>query len=112
VIHPLRIADHFDKSERAVVFAGSCLDFLRTIPNDTFQLVVTSPPYNIGKAYETRLSLDDYVAQQREVIVECVRALRPSGSICWQVGNYVDDGEIVPLDTVLYPIFRDLKLKM
>jgi adenine-specific DNA-methyltransferase len=112
VLKPLGIADQFGKSERAVVFSGSCLDFLRTVPNSTFQLVVTSPPYNIGKAYETRLSLDDYVSQQREVIVECVRALRASGSICWQVGNYVDGGEIVPLDTVLYPIFRELKLKM
>jgi adenine-specific DNA-methyltransferase len=73
--------------------------------------VVTSPPYNIGKAYETRLSLDDYISQQREVIVECVRALKPSGSICWQVGNYVYDREIVPLNTVLHPI-RELHLKM
>lgn len=46
------------------------------------------------------------------MITECVRALSDQGSICWQVGNYVDDGAIVPLDTVLYPIFHDLGLKM
>jgi adenine-specific DNA-methyltransferase len=109
---PIRIADRFEPSARAVVFPGSCLDLLRQIPDEKIQLVVTSPPYNIGKKYETRLSLTDYVEQQRSVIKECVRVLSPTGSICWQVGNYVDAGEIVPLDTVLHPIFRELKLKM
>jgi len=46
------------------------------------------------------------------VIAECVRALSPQGSICWQVGNYVDRGTIIPLDTVLYPIFARLGLRM
>jgi adenine-specific DNA-methyltransferase len=34
------------------------------------------------------------------------------GSICWQVGNYVDNGEIIPLDIVLYPIFSSLGLHL
>ena len=109
---PVAIADRFESLARAVVFPGSCLDLLRQIPDEKIQLVVTSPPYNIGKKYETRLSLRDYIEQQRAVIEECVRVLSPKGSICWQVGNYVGDGEIVPLDTALYPVFRDLKLKM
>ena len=109
---PVAIADRFESLARAVVLPGSCLDLLRQIPDEKIQLVVTSPPYNIGKKYETRLSLRDYIEQQRAVIEECVRVLSPTGSICWQVGNYVGDGEIVPLDTVLYPVFRDLKLKM
>lgn len=106
------IADRFDPTERAVVFAGDCLDFLRTCPDGVFQLVVTSPPYNIGKEYEKRLDLASYLAQQAEVIRQCVRCLSPRGSICWQVGNYVDNGAIIPLDTVLYPIFTDLGLRM
>ncbi len=109
---PIRVFDVFDKSARAIVFPGSCLKLLEQIPDETLQLVVTSPPYNIGKSYETRLSVDDYVAQQRDVIRECVRALKCTGSICWQIGNYVNAGEIIPLDTILYPIFRDLGLKM
>ncbi len=71
------------------------------------QLIVTSPPYNIGKSYERKRSLDSYVSQQAQVISECVRLLHPSGSLCWQVGNHVQDGEIFPLDMVLYPIFRE-----
>jgi adenine-specific DNA-methyltransferase len=107
-----RIADTFDLAEYSVVHAGDCLDLLNDIPSESVRLVVTSPPYNIGKAYEKRLCLDAYLRQQAQVIKECVRVLAPNGSICWQVGNYVDNGAIIPLDTVLYPIFSGLGLKM
>ena len=80
---------------------------MRPLPSASMQLIVTSPPYNIGKSYERRKSLESYVAQQAQVISECVRLLHPSGSLCWQVGNHVQDGEIFPLDIVLYPVFRD-----
>jgi adenine-specific DNA-methyltransferase len=106
------IAPRFKPNARAVVFEGDCREMLREIPAGAIQLVVTSPPYNLGKEYESRLRLKDYLSQQRQVITECVRVLREGGSICWQVGNYVDNGEIVPLDSLLYPIFADLGLKM
>jgi adenine-specific DNA-methyltransferase len=89
------------------------LAFMEMIPDASVQLVVTSPPYNLGKDYERRSSLDSYVASQADVIAEAVRVLHPRGSICWQVGNYVDNGEIVPLDVMLYDVFakHDLKLR-
>ena len=107
-----QIAASFDPMQRIVLFPGPCLEILRSCPDGVFQLVVTSPPYNIGKEYERKLKLETYLDQQAEVIRECVRCLAPRGSICWQVGNYVDAGAIVPLDTVLYPIFTNLGLKM
>lgn len=106
------ISDEFASSEHVVVYPGDCLDLLRTIPPESLQLIVTSPPYNIGKEYEKRLRVDLYLDQQAHVIAECVRALSPRGSICWQIGNYVDGGAITPLDAVLYPIFSGLGLKM
>jgi len=106
------ISDIFSLSEHAVAYQGNCLDLLQTVPDESLQLVVTSPPYNIGKEYEKRLHLDLYIQQQAEVISECVRALSPQGSICWQVGNYVDKGAIIPLDAILYPVFAQLGLKM
>ena len=106
------ISSDFTKSDRIVVFPGDCLDFLRQIPNGLFQLIVTSPPYNIGKRYEKRLKLEQYLEQQAAVIRECARTLSDQGSICWQVGNYVEKTSIVPLDTILYPIFMKLGLKM
>lgn len=106
------VVDKFSLSESIVVRPGDCLDLLRTIPDESLQLIVTSPPYNIGKEYEKKLHLDLYLEQQAKVIAECVRVLSARGSICWQVGNYVDRGSIIPLDTVLYPIFASFGLKM
>src|SRR3990170_365755 len=106
------ISSQFDPAADFILFEGNCLDLLSQIPDGLVKLVVTSPPYNLGKSYESRLDLDQYVAQQRTVIRECVRVLNHHGSICWQVGNYVDNGEIIPLDIILYPIFAELKLRM
>ncbi len=88
------------------------LRFLRDLADESVQLVVTSPPYNIGKRYEKKSTLDDYVRAQAQVISECVRVLAPTGSLCWQVGNHVVNGEIFPLDMVLYHVFRDHGLKL
>lgn len=107
-----KISNKFSLSEDIVLYPGDCLKLLKTIPAESLKLVVTSPPYNIGKEYEKRLKLESYIDQQSAVIHECVRCLSPRGSICWQVGNYVDNGAIIPLDTILYPIFSGLGLKM
>ncbi len=106
------IAANFDPTANFVLYEGGCLDLLSQIPDGFVKLVVTSPPYNLGKPYEDRLDLDDYLAQQNQVIRECVRVLDDKGSICWQVGNYVNNGEIIPLDLVLYPIFSSLQLHL
>lgn len=82
------------------------LRFMRPMPTASVKLIITSPPYNIGKEYESRRALDDYVHQQKRVIAECLRLLAPDGSICWQVGNHVQDGEVFPLDIILYPLFK------
>ena len=97
----------------AIIECSDNLDFMAGLEDSKFKLIVTSPPYNLGKSYEQeRLSLDEYVEEQEQVIAECVRLLHDQGSICWQVGNHVDNGEIVPLDVLLYPIFAAHGLKL
>lgn len=88
------------------------IDFMRELDNDSMNLIVTSPPYNIGKSYEKRSTLDHYIKNQARVISECVRILNPKGSMCWQIGNHVNNGEIFPLDLILYQIFKDNGLKL
>ena len=44
------------------IYQGDAQDLLRKLPPSSVDLTVTSPPYNIGKPYETKLVLDDYVA--------------------------------------------------
>lgn len=112
----MRIADRWDQEADVSLYLGDTLELLRQMPDASAQLVITSPPYNIDKEYErgSRLTLAEYIEDQRRVIDECVRILRPGGSICWEVGNYVQRNEVFPLDIELYPVFRrhrDLKLR-
>lgn len=88
------------------------LEFMLPIPSESMKLIVTSPPYNIGKQYEKKSSLETYIQSQAQVISECVRLLHPQGSICWQVGNHIQNGEVFPLDMILYHVFKDHGLKL
>ncbi len=96
----------------SVIFTGDCLDHLKQIHNDSLKLIITSPPYNLGKEYEKKQRLDKYIENQVLVIEQCVKKLKEDGSICWQVGNFVENGMIIPLDILLYPIFKNLELKL
>lgn len=86
------------------------LDSLPVAP--IFDLVVTSPPYNIGKEYEEQMPLEKYVKWQKRIIDKIYIRLKDTGSICWQVGNYVENGSITPLDIELAPIFKKLKMHL
>ena len=101
-----------ERDSDAVMAAQDNLKFMRPLKSGSMNLIVTSPPYNIGKSYEKRTPLEKYVQDQAQVIAECVRLLDDTGSICWQVGNHVQNGEIFPLDIVLYHVFRDHGLKL
>jgi len=87
---------------------GDCLPWLRTLPDQSVDLIVSSPPYNIGKEYETRRALSVYLEEQTQVLSECHRVLKPTGSIFWQVGSYSRDGALIPLDVKFFPILEDL----
>jgi len=102
----IRIASQYAPGASVVLHRGDCLDLLHALPAGAARLVVTSPPYNLGKAYERRRPLDAYLAEQSHVIAECIRVLADDGSICWQVGNHVAGGEVFPLDILLYPLFK------
>jgi adenine-specific DNA-methyltransferase len=108
----IRIAAQYDPGADVVLYAGDCGDLLRAVPDGAARLIVTSPPYNLGKAYEQRQPLATYLAEQDAVIAECVRVLAEDGSLCWQVGNHVDGGEVFPLDVLLYPLFKDRGLQL
>ncbi|MCX7999912.1 MAG: site-specific DNA-methyltransferase, partial [Leptospiraceae bacterium] len=71
------------------------MEIIKDLPNETFKLVVSSPPYNIGKVYEKEVSLDEYLNWQTNVISQIHRVCAKDGSVVWQ-GNYVDKGEVFP----------------
>jgi len=102
----------FKEGYNAVLGLNDVVEFVKAIPDETVMLVVTSPPYNIGKPYEDRLELKDYLDWQKDIIEECIRILDPRGSICWEVGNYIEDKEVFPLDLYFYRILKDFGLKL
>lgn len=106
------LIDYIEKGIEYQILNGDSLAIIRNIRNDKFDLIITSPPYNIGKSYETKTSIEKYLNAQEEIIKELVRTLSDKGSICWQVGNYVENGEIFPLDIYYYQIFKKLGLQL
>lgn len=109
----IKIAPRYQAVAEVVLFNGDRLDLMRSLPSKSVKLVVTSPPYNIGKEYEKRKDLDSYLGEQEKTIKEAVRILSDNGSICWQVGNHIaKDGEVFPLDALIYAIGKRLGLKL
>lgn len=106
------VAALFSPTANAVIASGDCLETLSTLPHGFAKLVITSPPYNIGKAYEKTTALDRYLDSLRPAIEQIIRVLSPDGSLCWQVGNYVEDGEVFPLDIYFYELFKSQGLKL
>lgn len=106
------ISSAFSKKADIVFSLGDSLDILSKCPDDFATLIITSPPYNIGKKYETQVKLDHYLTKLQSILKELVRVLSPNGSLCWQVGNYVEKSEVFPLDIYFYPIFKEMGLQL
>jgi len=103
--------DSYENAQYTLV-CDDTLNFLNTLNDESIQLVITSPPYNIGKSYESRVSIKDYLDTQKDVLIEIARILNKNGSICWQVGNYVNNGEVFPLDIYYYELFKGLGMRL
>jgi DNA modification methylase len=98
------IKNEYNSSYR--IIQGDALSILRKFEANKFDLIITSPPYNLGKEYERKKSLKMYLKTQETVIKELFRVLKNSGSICWQVGNFIKEREVFPLDIFFYQIFK------
>jgi adenine-specific DNA-methyltransferase len=103
----LHVAKAYSPEEKIILYPGDVNDFLETVPDHSIKLIVTSPPYNVGKEYEVRVSIEKYLEQQELTVKHMYDKLSPDGSICWQVGNYIEKGEVYPLDIFYYRIFKE-----
>jgi adenine-specific DNA-methyltransferase len=106
------IASVFNESAEVVIAPGDCLNTLTELPRSSMQLIITSPPYNIGKEYEKATNLDRYLRALAPIVDQLVQVLSSKGSLCWQVGNYVEDAEVFPLDIFYYSLFKRHGLRL
>ena len=91
---------------------GDRLDLFKKIKKSSAQVIITSPPYNIGKSYEKKKPLNEYLLEQEKTLRECFRVLKKGGSLCWQVGSYFERSELYPLDIYLYEICKKIGFKL
>lgn len=108
----LAIATRYRRDARVMLLRGDSSHILESVPAKCINLVLSSPPYNLGKEYENKLSLDEFLPAMRMTCAMLARAVRDDGAICWQVGNFVQHGEIIPLDIIYYEIFKNLGFKL
>ena len=88
------------------IFNEDCKNTLNRMKQESVDLIITSPPYCMRKAYE---SPEDDINTFREchesIIGDIYRILKPGGSLCWQVGYHVSNACIIPLDFIVYKTF-------
>ncbi|MDJ0660688.1 MAG: site-specific DNA-methyltransferase [Crocosphaera sp.] len=92
------------------IFLGDCLKLLKQLPDECVDLIVSSPPYNIGKEYEAKKALEKYLEEQTIILQECSRILKKTGSLFWQVGAFSNQGSLIPLDIRFFPILESCGL--
>ena len=105
----------YDKNQKPKVRArcrfvhGDAFKFLHNLKPGSVDLIISSPPYCMGKEYEKSLKIEDFIAAHEVLAPLLARALRNGGSLCWQVGHHVQQSVVTPLDAIVYPIFAKEK---
>ncbi len=107
----LKFGDRYKMPKRAVktpkptLLLADAFDFLGTLKPNFVDLIVSSPPYFMGKEYDTSLKIEDFIERHTRLLPLLFRALKPGGNLCWQVGHHVRKGVTTPLDAVVYSVF-------
>ena len=77
------------------IYCADCVPGMRQhLPDGCVDVVVTSPPYNIGVRYNTHddnLPFDEYLGWMEQVAVECRRVLKEEGSFFFNIGDRASD---------------------
>ncbi len=94
-------SEHRVGDSTASIWNSDSVSLLKSIKPATVDLIITSPPYFIGKEYDSSKCKDDFIREIKRIKRWAIRALKPGGSLCWQVGNHIKDGALTPLDAII-----------
>ncbi|WP_105303443.1 DNA-methyltransferase [Anaerolactibacter massiliensis] len=104
-----KIYKNYKSTNIITLYLGDCQRLLKHIDDDSIDLIITSPPYCMGKAYENpHDDLKTFREQHQKIFDDIYRIVKPGGSICWQVGYHVSGSCVVPLDFIIYELFTEL----
>lgn len=114
IINNLHKRARFQSREAPVIFNGDCLQLIKSLPESFVDLIVTSPPYCMGKEYDVSHDPEHFLKVHNDLLPEALRILKSGGSLCWQIGSHVRKNEVIPLDWLFYEAakaFPELKLR-
>jgi adenine-specific DNA-methyltransferase len=94
-------SEHRSVECTALLWKSDAVQLLRSLKSASVDLIVTSPPYFIGKEYDKSKKSNDFLAEIKRITKEIVRVLKPGGNLCWQIGNHVNNGTLIPLDMII-----------
>ncbi|MED3649967.1 site-specific DNA-methyltransferase [Heyndrickxia sporothermodurans] len=95
------------------IYQRDCIEGMRMLPDKSVDLIITSPPYNIGKSYETKSPIEDYIEWSVDYLKEIYRILKPCGNFMLQIGQYVDSNtNNIPLTYLLFNSLMEIGFKI
>lgn len=89
------------------LYNGDCMNLLKKIPSNSVDLVITSPPYCMGKEYDKSSEIEYFIEMHKKIFPEILRVVKEDGNICWQIGYYINNKSVTPLDYLIFGILRD-----
>lgn len=102
----MKIYKRFKDTNMVTLHNGDCIKLLKRLPDSSVDLIITSPPYCMGKAYEDiHDDIETFKKQHNKIFNDLYRILKPGGSVCWQIGYHISQRCVIPLDYIVYEIF-------
>lgn len=102
----MKIYKNYKGKNRITIRQSNCKNLLKKLPDESIDLIITSPPYCMKKAYENpEDDIETFKQQHEDIFPDIYRVLKKGGSICWQIGYHVSDKCIIPLDYIVYDLF-------
>ncbi|MEB3277993.1 MAG: site-specific DNA-methyltransferase [Lyngbya sp.] len=92
------------EDEDVLIYQGDCLKLMNQLPENCLGLTVTSPPYNIGKEYESVLSVEDYIAWMAEWIAQVYRCTSTDGAFWLNLGylSLPNQAKAIPIPYLIW----------
>ncbi|MES0055182.1 site-specific DNA-methyltransferase [Mesorhizobium sp. M0078] len=103
-----------DPAPQGTILTGDALQILNAVGNKSCSLLITSPPYNIGKIYERekKRDINSYVDWVSPIFKLAIEKIADDGHLCLQVGAHLRNSEVFPLDYYFYKMLFDHGMKL